>query len=193
MPSQHFTKFSDRDVSSLITYIKSVPPVDNELPKTKFGPLGRVIAMMASDEFLPATGIDHTAGREEPAPGVSQAYDKYLAEVCSACHASDFAGGPIPGAESGYPESANITVLTQSQWTYENFTSFMRTGSTHYGKQVDNEHMPWKRFRQSHRRRDRSPVAVPQWPDTGCGRIADKSNTDDCRRLHSRRGGLLAQ
>jgi mono/diheme cytochrome c family protein len=47
MPSQHFTKLSDRDVSTLIAYIKSVPPVDNELPKTKLGPLGRVIAMMA--------------------------------------------------------------------------------------------------------------------------------------------------
>jgi cytochrome c553 len=70
-----------------------------------------------------------------------------MAEVCSACHGSDFTGGPIPGAEPGSPEATNITILTQSQWTSENFASFMRTGLTHYGKQVDNEYMPWERFR----------------------------------------------
>ncbi len=146
MPSQHFAKFSDRDVSSLIAYIRSVPPVDNELPTTKMALLGRVFAMMLSDELLPATGIDHTAGRDEPAPGVTQEYGKYMAEVCSACHFSDFAGGPSPGAEPGAPEAANITILTQSEWTGENFAIFLRTGLTHYGKQVDNEHMPWERF-----------------------------------------------
>ena len=53
MPVQYFTKFSDRDLGALIAYIKSVLPVDNELPKTKLGPLGRVITLVDPHEFLP--------------------------------------------------------------------------------------------------------------------------------------------
>ena len=52
----------------------------------------------------------------------------------------------MPGAEPGDPVAANITVLTRLGWTRDNFKSFLRTGTTHYGKQVDNEHMPWKSF-----------------------------------------------
>jgi hypothetical protein len=43
MPSSTWYHLSDEDLGVLIAYLKSLPPVDNELPKTDLGPLGRVM------------------------------------------------------------------------------------------------------------------------------------------------------
>ena len=149
MPSEFFNKFSDEDLGAIVAYLKSAPPVDNELPATRLGPLGRVITLVEGG-LLPATIIDHDAPRPvPPTVGVNREYGEYgeyIAVVCSACHGEDLSGGPLPGAEPGDPVAANITVLARSGWNEDNFKSFLRTGTTHYGKQVDNEYMPWKSF-----------------------------------------------
>lgn len=43
MPSGVFYYLSDEDLGALIAYLKSLPPVDNEMPPTDLGPLGRVM------------------------------------------------------------------------------------------------------------------------------------------------------
>ena len=43
MPSRVWYYLSDEDLADLIAYLKSLPPVDNEPPKTELGPLGRVM------------------------------------------------------------------------------------------------------------------------------------------------------
>lgn len=39
MPSELFKVFGDEDLGAIIAYLRSLPPVDNELPKTSAGPL----------------------------------------------------------------------------------------------------------------------------------------------------------
>ena len=48
MPSQHFNRIGDDDLGAMIAYFKSMPPIDNELPATSLGPLGRIIALLDS-------------------------------------------------------------------------------------------------------------------------------------------------
>jgi hypothetical protein len=42
MPSAVFYYLSDEDLGALIAYLKSLPPVDNEMPGTDLGPVGRI-------------------------------------------------------------------------------------------------------------------------------------------------------
>jgi hypothetical protein len=46
MPVRLFYYLSDEDLGALIAYLKSLPPVDNELPMTNLGALGRVMLVL---------------------------------------------------------------------------------------------------------------------------------------------------
>jgi mono/diheme cytochrome c family protein len=43
MPATDFQHFSDADLGAVIAYVKSVPPVDSNLPATELRPLGRIL------------------------------------------------------------------------------------------------------------------------------------------------------
>ncbi|MEJ7813377.1 MAG: cytochrome c, partial [Gemmatimonadaceae bacterium] len=73
MPSESFSKLRDDDVAALIAYVKSVPPVDNELPSRRIYPVAA--ALVALGPFTPAAErIDHAARSTGPEPGVTVAY-----------------------------------------------------------------------------------------------------------------------
>src|SRR5512138_1899929 len=66
MPSRVWYYLSDEDLADLIAYLKSLPPVDNELPNSELGPLGRVMLTLGQlpEMLLPnVTMIDHYAPR----------------------------------------------------------------------------------------------------------------------------------
>jgi cytochrome c553 len=149
MPSRDFYHLSDEDLGVLIAYLKTLPPVDNELPVTAPGPLGRV--MLALGQFPPeATNpdvlvIDHNGPRPvPPQPGVTLEYGKYLASTCSLCHGANFNGGTIrTDAEYLVP---NLTPGGEvAFWSEEDFIKTLRTGVTPGGKQLKDA-MPWKYF-----------------------------------------------
>ena len=97
MPAEYYNRLGDADLGAVIAYVKSQPPVDNEVPDTSMGPLGRIIVLL-EDSLLPASIIDHTAPRPPaPEPGVTAEYGRYVATVCSICHGENMAGGPVPG------------------------------------------------------------------------------------------------
>ena len=141
MPSNFFHNFSDADLGAIITYIRSVPPVDNELPGSTLGPFGRFFLLIGAP-FLAANEIDHTAPRPTvPEHGVTAEYGKYLAVVCTACHGDDLASG------SGEFAGPNITPAGQiGKWSEAQFITTMRSGTTPEGEDLDPEEMPWKRF-----------------------------------------------
>ena len=145
MPSHEFYKFSDADLGEIIAYVKGVPPVDNEPPETSVGPLGRILTLVEG-ELLPASVIDHAGPRPaEPEPGVTAEYGKYMAWACSVCHGEELSGGTPPGGEADAPPAPNLTPRgTLSDWSEADFISTLRTGTTPYGKALDDEFMPWK-------------------------------------------------
>jgi len=150
MPSQATYYYSDEDLGALIAYLKSLPPVDNDLGSASIKPMTVLLVRLGMfGDIFPAEIIDHDALRPPaPQPGVSAAYGEYLVNVndCRACHGSDLSGGvsPEPGSPSG-------TDLTQSgilgaYSTAEEFIEFFRTGVTPYNKPVDPVYMPWEHY-----------------------------------------------
>jgi mono/diheme cytochrome c family protein len=151
MPSRTWYYLSDEDLVDLIAYLKTVPPVDNELPRTDLGPLGRV--MMALGQLPPdATApdvlvIDHDGPRPvAPQPGVTVEYGKYLALQCALCHQPNFNGGTIR-TDATYL-APNLTPGGELHaWSEADFIATLRTGVTPSGKQLKPA-MPWKYFSQ---------------------------------------------
>ncbi len=148
MPSEFFNAISDADLGAIIAYLKTLPPVDNELSDTSLGPLGRLLALV-DGSLIPATLIDHDAPRPaEPQIGVTKAYGEYLAFTCSLCHGESLSGGSVPVDDPNAPLAPNLTPGgALGRWTDAQFVSTLRTGTTPSGKQLDSEFMPWKTFR----------------------------------------------
>ena len=143
MPSEVFYYLSDADLGAVIAYLRTLPPVDNELPKQRLGPLGRVFLLVSDLPFLPAEEIDHAALRPaEPEPGVTSEYGKYLGRSCAFCHGESLSG------EDGLADEippANITRGGRlGGWSEADFFKTLRTGVTPRGHELDPDQMPWK-------------------------------------------------
>ena len=151
MPSQVFYYLSDEDLSALIAYLKSLPSVDNEMPPTDLGPLGRVMLALGQlpPEIMPGvTAIDHDGPRPiAPEPGLTMEYGEYLTRTCALCHGSNFNGRTIREGGNVYV-ALNLTRGGEmAGWSEEQFIATMRTGITPGGKQLI-DFMPWKYFGQ---------------------------------------------
>ena len=150
MPSRVWYYLSDDDLGALIAYLKSLPPVDNELPETELGPLGRVMLTLGQlpPDLIPSViSIDHDGPRPvAPEPGVTAKYGKYLAITCTLCHGVNLNGKTImTDAEYLAP---NLTPGGEMKgWSEEDFIATMHTGVTPNGHQLK-EVMPWKYFGQ---------------------------------------------
>jgi cytochrome c553 len=144
MPSDVFAHFSDADLADLIAYVKSVAPVDNELPDTDVRPLGR--ALVAANQLppMPADLIDRTVHPPATMPATATvAYGHYLASVagCMSCHGAGLSGGPLQGG----PPSQNITPTGIGRWSDADFVHAIRTGTRPDGTHIDTA-MPWQDY-----------------------------------------------
>ena len=148
MPSNAFYYLSDEDLGALVAYLKSLPPVDNQLPERRIEPMGRL--MMAAGMFppFPVDKIDHTNPPPTgPEPGVTVAYGQYLSHTCTECHGANLNGAPFgpPGQEVPTPNLTPGGELVG--WSEQDFFTTMRTGLTPSGRQLSEE-MPWKYYGQ---------------------------------------------
>jgi mono/diheme cytochrome c family protein len=141
IPSNIFYNISDDDLGAMVAYLKSIPPVDNELPADTVGPLTRVFILL-EPSLLPAQVIDHQAPRPPtPAEGVTAEYGRYLAVACTVCHGENLSGGL--GAGSGL----NLTSGGElASWSVDEFINTLRSGVTPSGRTLDPTLMPWKRI-----------------------------------------------
>ena len=148
MPWYTFRGLTDEDVASIVTYLKTVPSIENNIPRRKLG-LQREIALADNVPPLkaPADGPDI----DDP---VSRG--KYLISIsdCSGCHTGWYArnpgvyggGNPMNHNEEGV-FSPNITsdVTGIGSWPVETFVYAMKNGK---GKSGPMGHlMPWTSFK----------------------------------------------
>jgi mono/diheme cytochrome c family protein len=93
MPSHEFYPLSDEDMGALIAYLRSIPAVDHEVPRSSVGPIGRALFLAGQLPLLvPAELIDHTTPPPvAPTPGVTVAYGAYLSTAASGATATDTA------------------------------------------------------------------------------------------------------
>ena len=144
MPSGDFYYMSDQDLSDLIAYLKSLPPVDHDMGEMRLTFMTKVLfaAGAFGAEALTAESINHSA----PRPSVVQAgatveYGGYLVQIagCRSCH-----GKELAGARSAEPGGANAANLTPgggfAAWSQEAFITAMQTN------QSRSKGMPWGDF-----------------------------------------------
>lgn len=136
MPAQDIAWWPDDDLQALVSYLRTVPPVDRTPPETKVGLLGKVLDRL---DFIPidvARRIDHSAQRPKSLPAqVTPEYGALLAKSCTGCHGEHYSGGAIPGAPSNLPIPANITphptglaTATEADWNRLLDTGIKRDG-----------------------------------------------------------------
>jgi mono/diheme cytochrome c family protein len=149
MPYEDYRNLSDEDLAAVIVYIRSLPPIRNELPKPHIPfPLSRLINAAPQPIQEPVTADDSS----------QVARGRYLTMVgnCKNCHTPiDKMGQPLPGMDFAgakkidkFPAlSANVTpdVTGISYFDEALFIRSMRTG--YVGARPLNPPMPWWVFR----------------------------------------------
>jgi mono/diheme cytochrome c family protein len=151
MPSTEFYYLSDADLGKVLAYIRSKPPVDNEVQPSKLSTTGFIVMNIAKTiTFLPAELIPHDqTPPPAPKPGVTAEYGEYLSLSCRVCHGQTYSGGAIPGFPAEWPSAPNLTAGSGSRlpgWGAEGFVEIMRTGE-HHGRKINPGYMPWKSYR----------------------------------------------
>ena len=146
MPSEVFTHLSDADLGAIIAYLKQLPPVDREVPATRFGPMGRALLAAGKLNILVAPKTKEVA-RASVAPQPTIEYGRYLADIsgCHGCHGYGLSGGRVAGPPN-LPPASNLTVTGLGPWTEQDFVTALREGKRPDGTQLD-EFMPWKVYR----------------------------------------------
>lgn len=146
MPSHEYWHLSDSDLSALLAYVRSVPPVQRVIPPRRLALPLRAIYLLSDDvALLPAALIDHDAPRPDaPREGDVQALGRYLAVTCTGCRGQGLSGGKIPGTSPDWPAASNLTPGgNPGKWTLEQFTVALRSGRTPEGRQLNARYMPW--------------------------------------------------
>ncbi|MEZ4595316.1 MAG: c-type cytochrome, partial [Chloroflexota bacterium] len=149
MPSHEFQKFSDEDTALLIAHIRNLPPVNNELPESSAGLVGRILFVAGQMPLVPAEMVDHEATKVAVVANEATAeFGEYLAQGCTGCHGAGFSGGAIPGAPPDWLAAANITLDEATgigSWSEADFITAIRTGVRPDGSTID-PMMPWQNF-----------------------------------------------
>ncbi len=149
MPSIEFANLSDHELSDIVACISSMPPVDRDLGRVKFGPVFSFV-MAFDSSALVAFKIDHEKAHavEPPDSAPTAEYGEHLVQVCRGCHGANLTGGKIQG-DPNMPIVANLTPHKTGlrDWTEADFIRAMREGKRKGGSAIS-EYMPWKAYGQ---------------------------------------------
>jgi len=159
MPYPDYNSISRDDMYSIITYLKTLAPIENKLGETDLNfPINFIARTLPLKSYTPI---------KDPQPSDTLAYGKYLTTIasCFNCHTQmergqyvdgmDYAGGRQFKIPSGVVTSSNITPSLESgigRWTKEIFISrfkYFDTDSTHIipvGQKDFNTPMPWTMY-----------------------------------------------
>jgi cytochrome c553 len=139
MPSRDYYLMSDRELSDVVSYIRSLPPVDNEVAPVTLGPVGKVLVasgqMPLSAETHP-TNHQITHASSPPAQVADATFGKHLAQTCTGCHGPQFAGGKILGGPPDWPPAANLTPTGLAGWSFEDFARALKEGRSKSGVEL---------------------------------------------------------
>jgi mono/diheme cytochrome c family protein len=150
MPYPHYRQMSDEDLASVIAYVRSVPPVRNQLPTTKM-PFPQNFLIQNVPEPLTAT----VATPDQSTPTSRGDYLVQMA-ACAYCHTPQENGQPMPGMDfaggfilyepKGPVASSNITPAPSGIGYYNDttFVQALRVGKV--GARPLRSSMPWWYF-----------------------------------------------
>ena len=147
MPSEVFTHIADSDLGAMLGYMRQLPPVDRDVPKSGFGPMGRALLAAGKLNILVAPKTPAFDAPAIPPPAGTSEYGRYLADVsgCHGCHGYGLSGGRVAGPP-GLPPASNLTPTGIGHWTDADFTRAVREGKRPDSKLID-AFMPWQVYR----------------------------------------------
>ncbi|MCH7490140.1 MAG: c-type cytochrome [Gemmatimonadetes bacterium] len=140
MPSMEFNWWPDEDLVAIVSYIRSLPPVDNAEPQSTVGLLGKLLDQFDMLPMTIAPRIDHEGDRPNaPDPEPTAEYGQYLVMSCFGCHGEGLSGGKIPGAPATFPIPSNLTPHETglAGWTEADFVTLLNTGARPDGSEMD--------------------------------------------------------
>lgn len=137
MPAQAYHGLADQDVAALISYVRSLPPVENDPGTTTIKAMGRMIAAGPFDSGFEVNLEPSPSSRPEIGPTAE--YGAYLfGTLCHYCHGENGEGMDVPPV----PESPPAPPLgPATNWTLDQFKEALRTGVTPSGRELDREFM----------------------------------------------------
>jgi mono/diheme cytochrome c family protein len=149
-----FHDMSDEDLVSVISYLRSLKPVRNQVPENRLNVAGNLIKAYLVKPVGPSGEVPKSVKRD-----TSAAYGKYLAVSianCQACHTKrdmagkligePFAGGGVFAEKDATYTSPNLTPHATghiSKWSQEAFVARFRAG-----KVLPGSPMPWNSFKR---------------------------------------------
>jgi Cytochrome c len=141
MPSNVLWNIGAEDLAVVIAYVRAQPPVDNELPELRVGPMGRFL-LLQDPSLLPVEVIDHEAPiPHRVEPGITRERGEYLTYICAICHGPDLSGGSSASSGLNLTPAGNL-----GNWTEADFVNTIRTGTTPEGETFDPIEMPFKQI-----------------------------------------------
>jgi mono/diheme cytochrome c family protein len=160
MPYQIYNQLAEEDVHAIVAYIRTLPPIQNEVPKSKLNfPMNLIVRLLPKPYSPPAP----------VSPADTVAYGQYLSTVagCHFCHTQvDNMGAPLPGMDFaggmefkdpriGIVRSANITQdentgigAWDKAYFVGRFKEYADSTASHIpvAKGEENTVMPWTLF-----------------------------------------------
>jgi hypothetical protein len=129
----------DSDLLALISFLRTVPPIERTNGTTEIKPLGKILDRRDLIPVDVARRIDHDHIELGPAPSATVEYGAYIGRLCSGCHGKTLSGGHIPGTPPDFPIPLNITshATGLGGWTYDDFEKVITTGTRKNGKKLD--------------------------------------------------------
>ena len=140
MGSQTFRIFSQEDLDSIISYLRSQPAVGSaEEPEQSLSPIAMAMLTLGA---LPIKPVPDPVVPAAVPRGPTAAYGGYLAGFidCAVCHGEGLSGGTEPFLPLG------PNLVTVKSWTAEQFIETMRTGVSPTLGPLDPDEMPWESF-----------------------------------------------
>ncbi|HSF80147.1 MAG TPA: cytochrome c [Anaerolineales bacterium] len=160
MEAEWWSGLSDEDTLALVAYMRSMPPVRNEVPDSQLTFAAKALIALGIVKAQPAITERVTA----PPRGATAEYGEYLAyhaSTCVGCHTPrnystgqfdltrPFAGGLAPVPDKRFSTiGSNLTpdpATGIGNWTEEQFMTAMRTGLRPNGS-VMLPFMPWPSY-----------------------------------------------
>ena len=147
MPSNDYQYMTDDDLRAVVSYVLSLPPVNNSLAPSALQLLPRVLMVAGVLPILPAELLRDSARKPMSiAPAPTADYGGYLANVagCKGCHGPNLSGGKIAAGDPAWGPAANLTPSGNlGTWTEAQFDETLRTGKRPDGIALKDP-MPWK-------------------------------------------------
>jgi mono/diheme cytochrome c family protein len=130
MPSEDFFKMSDAELSDIVAYVRSLPPVDATVAPPELGPVGKLL--VAVGKFPISAEHQSSAPHSSAAPPAidSAEFGAHLIATCTTCHRQNLAGGKMPFGPPDWPAAANLTPHEAGlgRWSFDDFDKALTLG-----------------------------------------------------------------